>query len=102
MKVSLKYKDTQLVNASFGVEHLFRELGQNQSWKSVEENEDVKRKFKQLRKIVAQLLLSGQPLEVVDGDGAHIPIKWVQAVVDEVKSLIKTSKLYKFSYSKHW
>ena len=49
--------------------------------------DDVKRKFKQLPKIVAQLLLSGQSLEVVDGDAAHIPIKWVQAVVDEVKSL---------------
>ena len=94
----LKIQDTRLVNASFGVEHLFRELGQiYESIMEVEENEDVKRKFKQLPKIVAQLLLSGQPLEVVDGDAAHIPLKWVQAVLDEVKSLVKNSKLYVLS-----
>ena len=37
-----------------------------------------------LPRVAANLLINGYPLEVMDGDAAHVPIEWVKAVVNEV------------------
>ena len=94
----LRLQAKKLVNASFGVEHLFRELAQlYESTCTATEigiPQEVLADFKKLPKLAAELLLSGHPLEIIDGDAAHIPQKWVSAVLNELKILTNTSKIF--------
>ena len=95
-KRTLIKQDEDLINASFGVEHLFRELAQvyecTMEMKS-EVDESKLKEVNQFPKIAAQLLLKGYPLEIVDGDAAHIPLLWVTAVVKSIKSHLNDSKM---------
>ena len=86
-----------LTNASFGLEHFFRELGQ--TYEILRHSKCKANKFwlqvTRFPRIAADLLLSGHPLELIDGDAAHIPIEWVMAVLGELKNIIgEQSKLF--------
>ena len=101
----------KLSTASFGLEHLLRELGQvyeaalqqSQSYASqipqlsatkvtsftrLPENVSVQfmnqMQIYRLPQLAAQLLINGYPLEVMDGDAAHVPIEWMKAIISEV------------------
>ena len=96
IKKELMKKDKDLIDASFGVEHFFRELGQIYECTMEMENEVEQSMLKEVKlfpKIAAHLLLNGHPLELVDGDAAHIPMKWIAAVIHGIKLLIKNSKM---------
>ena len=72
----------QIVNASIGLEHLFRELGQiyEAAYDSVKYRDIISC----LPLAVGELLVDGYPLELMDGDVAHVPEIWVSAVLKEV------------------
>ena len=93
IKKDLFEKEKELVDASFGVEHLFRELGQIYECTIEVGNDDEKSKVAVFPKIAAWLLLKGHPLEIVDGDAAHIPLHWITAIIDNLKLIIKNSKV---------
>ncbi|CAI8016118.1 Interferon-induced very large GTPase 1 [Geodia barretti] len=80
----LKKLDCQLINASFGIEHLFREVGQ--IYESAMAN---CRNVSNLPEIAAQLLCDGHPLELLDGDASHIPQKWIMAVFNCLANILK-------------
>ena len=87
LKKELESLEEQIIDSSFGLEHLFRELGQvyEAAQQSKKENEYY---FYYLPKVAAELLIDGYPLELMDGDAAHVPLKWVIAVLEEaVKTL---------------
>ena len=93
----LQEQAENLINASFGPEHLFRELAQ--LYESTMEmknqvNEEILSRIKILPKVAAELLLLGHPLEIIDGDVAHIPQVWVTAVLEELKQLTNNSRLF--------
>ncbi len=75
----------KLIDLAFGLEHILRETGQLYET-SLEPGvpQDVKNRFSHLPGAVAKLLMNGYPLELMDGDAAHVPIKWVQAILNEV------------------
>ena len=77
----------QIINSSFGLEHLFRELGQ--VYEAAQQSKKVREYYSYyLPKVAAELLIDGYPLELMDGDAAHVPLKWVIAVLKEaVKTL---------------
>ncbi|MEW8542471.1 MAG: hypothetical protein AB2693_02970 [Candidatus Thiodiazotropha sp.] len=91
--------EKQVANASFGVEHLFREIGQ-----IYEAFTSIKTKLKlgvkqttnllieQLPSIVAKLFLLGQPLEILDGDAGNVPLLWIKAVFEEVQRFVGDKK----------
>ena len=81
----------QLIDASFGPEHLFREIGQlyEAVMSQTDAQEDLRRKISRLPKIAAQLLLDGFPLELMDGDCAHVPLQWVTSVLEKLSEIIK-------------
>ena len=89
----------RIVDASLGLEHLLRELGQvYEAIQTLQNPNDQKfQKYSQLPKVAAELLINGHPLELMDGDAAHIPLKWVIAVISEVKVLLKNPRVFVLS-----
>jgi len=89
LKEKLKQQNEQLVNASFGLEHFFREMGQmyearmDNQLKQV--SKDLKDEVSCFPQVVADLMSAGYPVELMDGDAAHVPITWVLAVINKLK-----------------
>ena len=81
----------ELINASFGPEHLLREM--SQMYEAVISQDDaplsLQRKISRLPQIAAQLLVDGFPLELMDGDAAHVPKDWISAVLEKVSDILK-------------
>ncbi len=92
LQQELQIHDEQLMYASFGIEHLFREL--SQIYECVMElnsegDKDLVTEVKTLCKVVAHLLQSGYPLEIMDGDAAHIPMQWITGILKSARSHMK-------------
>ena len=81
----LKKLDNQLLNASFGLEHFFREVGQ--MYEAALEQRDAF--IEDLPQIAAQLLFDGFPLELLDGDASHVPKKWISAVLNNLAVILR-------------
>ncbi|XP_061566751.1 interferon-induced very large GTPase 1-like [Cololabis saira] len=79
----------QLSNSSLGTEHFFREMGLiYEASLSLPETDPSRQQFQHLRKLCAQLLLDGFPLELVDGDASNIPLIWVSDVLTQLNHLV--------------
>ena len=79
-KRELEQLSVKIMNASFGVEHLLREIGQMYEASTFLRSQ----KYNDLPGIIADLVIDGHPLELMDGDAAHVPIQWVSAVLERV------------------
>ncbi|KAL0199415.1 hypothetical protein M9458_007955, partial [Cirrhinus mrigala] len=77
-------KDLQA--ATFGLEHIIREIGQiYESCSSVRKNKkDLQIHFSSLPSLAAEMMIDGFPLELMDGDAAHVPVIWISAVLDQL------------------
>ena len=87
---NLKELDQKKSNASLGVEHLMREVGQ--MYEAVTEQEGISHPeciVRDLPQIAAQMLCDGFTLELLDGDASHMPVKWVKAILKELAKLIQ-------------
>lgn len=98
-KEELEQAEELLAEASFGIEHFFREVGQvYEAFMHTSEDlkGDVKYRtrnvLKQLPFVVAKLLLLGHSFEFMDGDAANVPQKWVTAVLKEVQNIVMPKK----------
>lgn len=98
-KVELDQAEKMLAEASFGTEHFFREVGQ--VYEAFEHTSDdsqcqvtytTRIVLKTLPFVVAKLLLLGHPFEIMDGDAANVPQKWVTAVLKEVQNIVGAGK----------
>ena len=96
LKNELSTLHTELINASFGLEHLLRELGQIYETAVAQETSDPSfmEQISRLPEAAAELLIDGYPLEVMDGDAAHVPIKWIKAVLEKVVRILDDPKVY--------
>ncbi|VDI11386.1 Hypothetical predicted protein [Mytilus galloprovincialis] len=99
LRDELDKSEYNLSVASFGFEHICREMGQIYeaicSCKRTDEKmEDLKH---QLPIITAKLLLLGLPFEIVDGNVANIPIVWIKAVLRNLKDIIGDKRLLALS-----
>ncbi|CAC5426226.1 unnamed protein product [Mytilus coruscus] len=99
LRDQLDKSEHNLAEASFGFEHVCREMGQ--IYEAIctchvagREMEDLKQ---QLPMITAKLLLLGLPFEIMDGDAANVPMLWVKAVLNNLKDLIGDKKLLALS-----
>ncbi|XP_062386894.1 interferon-induced very large GTPase 1-like [Sardina pilchardus] len=85
----------QLNAATFGLEHILREMGQ-----MYEAEIPVTRgrgDHSKLPAMAADLMISGHPLELMDGDAAHVPMTWIGAVLDEVIKKIGDKRVFVLS-----
>lgn len=91
-----KYK---LAEDSFGFEHLCREMGQ--IYESIDQCKpdaiDLKKLANFLPVITAKLLLMGQPFEIMDGDVANVPLCWVKAVLQQLRTDLGDKRLLALS-----
>uniref|UniRef100_A0AAQ6ICU7 VLIG-type G domain-containing protein n=1 Tax=Anabas testudineus TaxID=64144 RepID=A0AAQ6ICU7_ANATE len=76
----------KLQSATFGLEHIFREMGQiYEAHKSLQKQpEKVQTDWSKYPELAAQLMISGHPMELMDGDADHVPLSWISSLLDEV------------------
>ncbi|XP_065132760.1 interferon-induced very large GTPase 1-like isoform X2 [Paramisgurnus dabryanus] len=89
----------KLQAATFGLEHILREIGQiYESCSSVKKNKkNLKADFSSLPSLGAEMMMSGFPLELMDGDAAHVPLIWVTAVLDELIKKLGDKRVFVLS-----
>ncbi|XP_073689374.1 interferon-induced very large GTPase 1-like [Garra rufa] len=85
-QTELERRSEELQSANFGLEHIMREIGQiYESCSSVRKNKkDLETDFSSLPSLAAEMMISGYPLELMDGDAAHVPVIWISAVLDQL------------------
>ena len=90
LKKKLEQCNEDLVHASFGLEHLFREIGQTYEAR-MDPKLNVAKKLEDevacYPQLIAELMEEGYPVELMDGDASHVPVTWVSAVLNELKIL---------------
>ena len=85
----------EIVETSFGLEHLLRELGQ--IYECANASKSHFSEYADLPGIVAELLIDGYPIEIMDGDAAHVPLQWVMDVLEEANKKLGNPKIFVFS-----
>ncbi|CAN0424797.1 unnamed protein product [Lampetra planeri] len=75
---------TKISNSSIGLEHFMREIGQ--IYEASKAIGSPHTQFMKLPSVMAQLLISGLPMELLDGDSSGIPIDWVTDVLTQVRT----------------
>ncbi|XP_028403138.1 interferon-induced very large GTPase 1-like [Dendronephthya gigantea] len=73
---------------SFGLEHIVREFAQLYQLKG--------RKY-DFAEVAVEMLLSGNPVEILDGDSSYIPLEWFKAVYTKLESKTKNAKIFVIS-----
>ncbi|XP_063417018.1 interferon-induced very large GTPase 1-like [Mytilus trossulus] len=99
-KEDLERTEYKLAEASFGFEHLCREMGQ--IYESIyqcrsQDTINLKSLANMLPLITAKLLVMGQPFEIMDGDIANVPLCWVKAVLQQLRTILGEKKLLALS-----
>lgn len=99
LRDKLEESEYQLAEASFGFEHLCREMGQIYEPLQVYQSakNDLISLAKGLPKLAAKMMLLGQPFEIMDGDAANVPLTWVKSVLNELKELVGDKRLLALS-----
>ncbi|CAM4332238.1 unnamed protein product [Leuciscus chuanchicus] len=85
--------------ATFGLEHIMREISQiYESCSSVRKNKkDLQFHFSSLPSLAAEMMISGFPLELMDGDAAHVPLVWISAVIDKLIQKLGDQRVFVLS-----
>uniref|UniRef100_A0A8C2DYP6 Interferon-induced very large GTPase 1-like n=1 Tax=Cyprinus carpio TaxID=7962 RepID=A0A8C2DYP6_CYPCA len=98
-QVELERISEELQAAAFGLEHIMREIGQiYESCSSVKKNKkDLQVHFSSLPSLAAEMMISGFPLELMDGDAAHVPVIWISAVLDQLVQKLGDQRVFVLS-----
>ncbi|KAI4895140.1 hypothetical protein NFI96_003212 [Prochilodus magdalenae] len=81
---------------TLGLEHIMREMGQiYEAW--AERPGEMPAEVSALPAVVADLLISGHPLELMDGDAAHVPLTWIESVLDKVSGTLGDQRVFVLS-----
>ncbi|PAA93654.1 hypothetical protein BOX15_Mlig024456g1 [Macrostomum lignano] len=84
-----------LNDASFGLEHIFREVGQ--IYEAIISNAALSAQNQEftwsLARFAANLLLQGHALEIIDGDTSSVATMWLQAVLNQVEDIVGAKRL---------
>ncbi|KAK1335983.1 hypothetical protein QTO34_003783 [Cnephaeus nilssonii] len=84
---------TEISDCTLGIEQLLREVGQ--IYEALEEASPTKNTlYLSLPQIAADLMISGAPIELMDGDASYVPLKWVGAVFDKVSEKLGNKRLF--------
>ncbi|XP_004648767.1 interferon-induced very large GTPase 1-like [Octodon degus] len=87
---------TEISDCTLGIEQLLREIGQiYEALDETSSKRDIV--FLSLPQIAADLMLSGMPIELMDGDASYVPLKWIAAVFDKVSEKLPGKRLFVLS-----
>lgn len=96
LRLALDNAEHDLVEASFGLEHLVRELGQ--IYEAVMSRAAyVNPSVQKFPELVSKLIQHGYPLEIMNGDTATVPLIWIEAVLDRLQKDLGDKKLLTIS-----
>ena len=85
----LKQLEELITKSSFGLEHIFRELAQLYQLSDISTSDYAG--------AAAEMLLSGQVLELLDGDSSYIPLQWFNAVYTKLERKTNNAKIFVIS-----
>ncbi|XP_020782790.2 interferon-induced very large GTPase 1-like [Boleophthalmus pectinirostris] len=85
-QAELEQISSKLQSATFGLEHIFREMEQiYEAHKSLNKQPNKERSdWSRYPELAAELMISGHPMELMDGDAGHIPLIWISSLIDQV------------------
>ncbi|XP_041863275.1 interferon-induced very large GTPase 1-like [Melanotaenia boesemani] len=95
----LEHLSKKLQSATFGLEHIFREMGQ-----IYEAHESQKKQvghqhtdWVKYPELAADLMISGYPMELMDGDAGHVPLTWISSLLQEVIKKLGDQRVFVLS-----
>ncbi|XP_060795098.1 interferon-induced very large GTPase 1-like [Neoarius graeffei] len=97
---NLKKISKELNATNFGLEHMLREMGQIYEASVSEDKSTTGNRVGNMNKLpelAAKLMISGHPMELMDGDAAYVPLTWVSAVFDEVIRILGDQRVFVLS-----
>ena len=100
LEKKLEEVSEEIVAMSMGLQHLMRELSQlYEAVKSVAVSKDFTdiQWVDTLPRIGAELLMAGYPLELMDGDVAHVPLDWIRGVFDAMIQKLGNKRVFVLS-----
>ncbi|XP_013764744.1 interferon-induced very large GTPase 1-like [Pundamilia nyererei] len=86
-----------LQSATFGLEHIFREMGQIYEAHRAIEGESRHTDWSKYPELAAQLMISGHPMELMDGDAGHVPLTWISSLLEEVIKKLGDQRVFVLS-----
>ncbi|XP_015224353.1 PREDICTED: interferon-induced very large GTPase 1-like [Cyprinodon variegatus] len=89
----------KLQSATFGLEHIFREMGQiYEAHKSLEKpSPGQQAEWTKYPELAADLMIKGHPMELMDGDAGHVPLIWVSSLIQEVIKKLGDQRVFVLS-----
>ncbi|XP_066106938.1 interferon-induced very large GTPase 1-like isoform X2 [Saccopteryx bilineata] len=89
----------QINDCTLGIDQLLREVGQiYEALEEASSTKDMGRDLLQsLPMIAADLLISGVPIELMDGNVSYVPLKWVAALFDKLSEKLGNKRLFVLS-----
>uniref|UniRef100_A0A674GDW9 VLIG-type G domain-containing protein n=1 Tax=Taeniopygia guttata TaxID=59729 RepID=A0A674GDW9_TAEGU len=85
----------EINHLSIGLEHLLREVGQ--IYEALEFISSETESFVKLPEIAAELMVSGYPVELMDGDASYLPLRWVGAIFDSLIERLGDKRVFVLS-----
>ncbi|XP_046893824.1 interferon-induced very large GTPase 1-like isoform X2 [Hypomesus transpacificus] len=97
-QLELEEISEKLQSATVGFEHIWREVGQiYEAHVSVPRGRIADINFSYLPEMAADLMISGHPMELMDGDAGHVPLTWIKSVLDEVIRKVNDPRVFVLS-----
>ncbi|XP_058657523.1 interferon-induced very large GTPase 1-like [Ammospiza caudacuta] len=85
----------EINDSSIGLEHLLREVGQ--IYEALHLLNSTNESFVKLPEIAADLMVSGYPMELMDGDASYLPLRWVGAIFDSLIERLGDKRVFVLS-----
>ncbi|KAM8810017.1 LOW QUALITY PROTEIN: interferon-induced very large GTPase 1-like [Eudromia elegans] len=95
LKNRLEALSCEINDSSIGLEHILREVGQ--IYEALESMNTKDNSFFKLPEIAAKLMVSGYPIELMDGDASYVPLEWVGAIFDRLAEMLGDKRVYVLS-----
>uniref|UniRef100_A0A672ZPU8 VLIG-type G domain-containing protein n=1 Tax=Sphaeramia orbicularis TaxID=375764 RepID=A0A672ZPU8_9TELE len=95
----LKQISSKLQSATFGLEHIFREMGQIYEAHECLHKPTLNKPtdWSKYPELAADLMISGYPMELMDGDAGHVPLTWISSLLDEVIKKLGDQRIFVLS-----
>uniref|UniRef100_A0A3Q4HA20 Interferon-induced very large GTPase 1-like n=1 Tax=Neolamprologus brichardi TaxID=32507 RepID=A0A3Q4HA20_NEOBR len=87
----------KLQSATFGLEHIFREMGQIYEAHKTTQRQSRHTDWSKYPELAAQLMISGHPMELMDGDAGHVPLTWISSLLEEVIEKLGNQRVFVLS-----
>ncbi|XP_015224724.1 PREDICTED: interferon-induced very large GTPase 1-like, partial [Cyprinodon variegatus] len=95
-QAQLNHLSKKLQSATFGLEHIFREMGQiYEAHKSIKKSSAGQ--WTKYPELAADLMIKGHPMELMDGDAGHVPLIWVSSLIQEVIKKLGDQRVFVLS-----